>query len=77
MQFTAPLIPCGGQPEGSIPGEELVQAAAAREPAVDKAGLVQFTAALIPCEGLIQGGGQRERERQTETETETNREQNP
>ena len=34
-QFTAAQIPGGGQ--GSIPGEELVPAAPAREPAVDKA----------------------------------------
>ena len=34
--FTAAQIPGGGQ--GSIPGEELVPAAPAREPAVDKAG---------------------------------------
>ena len=47
---------------GARLGEELVQAAAARDPAVDKAGLVQFTAALIPGEALIPGGGQRERQ---------------
>ena len=63
VQFTAAPIPGGGQ--GSIPGEELVPAAAAREPAVDKAGAASSAVAASADGRVVKwgpgrlGGGKR------------------